>query len=995
MKKTILFIVLATLCFFFNASAQINSRPPNTNFTGKVIDEQGTPLPGATVKIQNESRISITDKDGKFTFTNAPRNGAVSVSFIGFQTANIPMPLNFDNEFTIQLKADANSLNEVQVIGYGTTTKRLNTGSVSTITATDIEKQPVTNILSALSGRASGVNVQTTNGLPGGDVSIQIRGKGSLTAGTNPLYIIDGVPFASTSLVYNTALAAGINGAISPLNSLNPNDIENISILKDADATAIYGSRGANGVVLITTKKGKSGKAKTDIILYQGISQVANLPKLLNLQDYLTIRKEAFKNDGLTPSSDPTSPSYAPDLKVWDTNKSTDWAKYILGGTGHVTNLQANISGGNEQTTFALGTNYRTESSVLPGDNRYTRGGIHMNVQYISPDRKFNVLMSTSYTQDNNKLVNPAIALSSDILLPPNFPIYDQNRKFNFLNGINPAASVQNTSNIQTNNIITNAVVSYNILAGLQIKTSAGLNYLNMNQIMVNPKSAQDPSISPQSSAYFGNNSTKSFIVEPQINYSLKKNKSNLDVLLGGTFQKTENKGEIIYATNFNSESQLENLASAATLRPSNSYIDYKYVSIFGRVTYNWDEKYLINASVRRDGSSRFGPGNQFGNFGAVGVAWIFSNEGWIKSNLSWLSFGKIRSSYGIIGNDQIADYQYLSTYKASNYVYQNITGLTPARIANDDFHWESNKKFEIGLDIGLTGDRVLLTINRFQNRSGSQLVNYAIPFITGFDSYQANLPALIQNQGWEVEISTRNIQKPNFTWSTNFNITTSKNILKSFPDLATSSYANIYIVGESITRAYGFRFAGADSQTGASLYQVKTGGTSSSPAFENFYYTMGDTNPKYYGGMNNAITYKNFQLDLFAQFSRQSLPGSLIPSGSLSNNFAVALSRWQTPGNSTNIPKATTGTDDYYYTLSSANFFNASYIRLKNVSLSYTFPEIWTKSRKIDRLRIYAQGENIATWWDKNTALYDPESGASANVPPLRTITIGFQITL
>jgi TonB-linked SusC/RagA family outer membrane protein len=995
MKKTILIIVLALLCLNFEASAQNNAQPTSKNITGKVIDDQGQPLPGATVKVVNSPAITITDNAGNFTLNRISETGTLAITFIGYLSVTIPISANTNVPLTIILRADANSLNEVQVIGYGTTTKRLNTGSVSTINATDIQKQPVTNALSALSGRIAGVFVQTTNGLPGGDVSIQIRGKGSLTAGTNPLYIIDGVPFASTSLVYNTALAAGINGAISPFNSLNPSDIESISILKDADATAIYGSRGANGVVLITTKKGKQGKVKTDINLYQGISQVANLPKLLNLQDYLTIRKEAFKNDGLIPSSDPTSPNYAPDLTVWDTNKSTDWAKYILGGTGHVTNLEANVSGGIAQTTFALGANYRTESSVLPGDNRYTRGGIHMSVQHTSSDRKFNVLMSTSYTQDNNQLVNPAIALSSDILLPPNFPVYDQNGNFNFLNGINPVASIQNTSNIQTNNMITNAVISYNILPGLQIKTSAGLNYLDMKQVMVNPKSAQDPSSFPQSFTYFGNNSNKSFIVEPQLNYSLKIKKSSLNILLGGTYQNTENTGEIIYATNFNSESQLQNLASASTFTPSNSYIQYKYASVFGRITYNWDEKYLINASVRRDGSSRFGPGNQYGNFGAVGAAWIFSNEDWVKNNLAWLSFGKIRSSYGITGNDQITDYQYLSTYRASSYVYQNITGLTPSRIANNDFHWESNKKLEIGLEIGLAGDRVLFTINRFQNHSGNQLVNYAIPYITGFSSYQANLPAVIQNQGWELELNTKNITQPGFSWSTNFNITTSKNTLQNFPDLATSSYSNIYIVGESISRAYGFRYAGADPQTGSSLYQVKTGGTSANPSFDNFYYTMGDKNPSFYGGMNNSITFKNFQLDLFAQFTKQSLPGSLIPPGSLSNNFSIALNRWQNLGNITNIPKATTSTNDFYYTLSSANFFNASYVRLKNASLSYTFPEEWTKARKIERLRIYAQGENLATWWNRKTALYDPESGASSNVPPLRTITIGFQITL
>ncbi|MDN3584562.1 SusC/RagA family TonB-linked outer membrane protein [Mucilaginibacter flavus] len=996
MKKKILYSVLALLCPIFVVTAQTPTAGYSSIINGIVVDELEKPLPMATIKIHSSNTVSLTGVDGKFILNIAENTtDTLIVSFIGYQTTKLPINGTIPLPLTIHLKAETGSLNEVQIIGYGTTTKRLNTGSVSTITSKDIEQQPVTNVLSALSGKAPGVYVQTNNGLPGGDIAIQIRGPGSLTAGTNPLYIIDGVPYLSSSLVANSALGSGINGAISPLNSINPGDIESISILKDADATAIYGSRGANGVVLITTKKGANGKIKTDFNLYEGVAKVANFPKLLNLTDYLAIRKEAFINDGLIPSSNPLSPSYAPDLTIWDTQKSTDWAKYILGGTGHITNVQTSISGGDAQSNFDIGANYRTESSVLPGTNQYQRGGVHMSLQHTSQDGKFNISMSTSYTQDNNNLVNPAIALSSDILLPPDFPIYNPDGTLNFLNGNNPLASVKNTSHIETENIITNALIGYKILPGLQIKLSTGLNNLSMKQVMVNPKAAVDPQYQPVSYTIFGSNSNKSFLLEPQLVYNLQMNKSKFDLLFGGTWQETQTKSETIFATNFNSESLLENLASAATLHPSNADIDYKYVSVFGRITYNFDDRYIINASVRRDGSSRFGPGNQFGNFGAVGIGWLFSNEHFIKNNLNWLSYGKLRGSFGITGNDQISDYQYLSTYQSSNNVYQNVNGLAPTKIANANFRWESNKKLDAGLEIGLLKDRILLTTDYFENRSGNQLVNYALPYLTGFNSYEANIPAVIKNTGWEIQLLTKNIVGQHFRWSTNFNITTTKNRLVNFPGLANSGYANIYIVGESISRAYGFKYAGADPQTGVSLYQLTGGGTSSNPSFDNFYKTIGDNNPSLYGGISNAFTYKNFQLDFSGQFAKHSLAGGILPPGSLSNDFALALSRWQAAGNVTNVPKATTSFNDFYYTLSSANFFKANYFRLKNVSLSYTFPTDWLKNNKLTALRIYAQAENLLTIWDRNAALYDPESGASANVQPMRTITLGIQITL
>jgi TonB-linked SusC/RagA family outer membrane protein len=994
MKKTILFIVLATLCFFLRVSGQdINS--PGHILTGVVTDELGHTMPGATVKLSQSDQGVTADKNGIFALSNIPLTGKLAISFIGYQTLELSYDLRSQQSLNITLKADANSLNEVQVIGYGTTTKRLNTGSVSTVTAESIAKQPVTNVLSALEGQVAGLNVQTSNGLPGGNISVNIRGQGSITAGTNPLYIIDGIPFSSTIVSSTSTLAASsINGAESPFNSINPADIESITVLKDADATSIYGSRGANGVILITTKKGKAGKTKTDITISQGTNQVANLPSLLNLQQYLMIRNEAFKNDGLTPSADPNSPAYAPDLKVWDTTKSTNWPKYLLGNTGHVTDGQGSVSGGNNNTTFVIGGNFHSETTILPGDNLYQRGGIHATIQHTSLNNKFFIQLTNSFTIDNNQLANPANGISGDLLLPPDYPIYNSSGNLNWTAGANPAADLLATSKIQTENLVTNLLLKYTVAPDLDVKVSTGINKINIDQVETFPTASLYPGSINYSN--FGNNSNQTFIIEPQIDYTKNFGSSHLNVLAGGTYQYSLAQGQLVVAQGFSSEGLLDDLGSASSYSASNSYDQYKYESVFGRATYSLSDKYIVNASIRRDGSSRFGPDNRFGNFGAVGAAWLFGSESFIKTNIPFLSYGKLRASYGLTGNDQIADYQYLSTYGSSYNIYQGISALQPSIIANNDFHWEVTKKLDYAVELGFLKDHILLTVDRYINRSSDQLVAYAIPTITGFSSYEANLPAVIVNSGWEFELNTVNLKSSNFKWTTNFNFTVPKNELQSFQDFSSSAYAQTLRLGYDITRVTGVKFLGVNPATGYASYAPQPGSSSTDPYF---YYTEGKLTPDFYGGIGNTISYKNWSFDIFGQFNKHMLPGGIVYTpGTLDNNYSIALSRWQKPGDVTNMPRAST-TDDFYYSYSSANFVNASYFRIKNIALSYTLPAQWLKKANVDRLRIYLQGQNVFTFWNKNSTLFDPESGAisagAANIPPLKSFVAGFEITL
>ncbi|MBS1667610.1 MAG: SusC/RagA family TonB-linked outer membrane protein [Bacteroidetes bacterium] len=972
-----------------NKEAQPVKQSVSDFVSGQVFDHKGSPIEGASIMIKGSSKATTSNAQGGFRLDiGANEKVLLQVSFVGYTTRELWASPGTVLQITLSLAE--NGLDAVEIIGYGTTTQRYATGSISKVGASEIEAQPVTNLLSALSGRSAGVFVQTTNGLPGGGVDIQIRGRGSIAAGTAPLYVVDGVPFVSSLMEPNNFMVVGsINGATSPFNSLNPDDIESISILKDADATAIYGSRGANGVVLITTKKGKTGKTKLTTNFYTGIDKVANMPKLMGLGEYLQLRREAFKNDGLIPSADPSNrKTYAPDLMEWDTTKSTDWAKYMMGGVGRVLDVQSSLSGGDRSTNFLLATNYRTQSTVLPGDNMYERIGVHFNLQHAPVDKKFSVFVSTTYNKDNNKLANPSYDFSSDILLPPNYPLYNTNGDLNYYAGINPIGNLKATTKTKMDNLIFNSVIKYKLVRSLNFSTSIGYSQLSFTQLIKNPTASLYPGT--PNNALSANKSNETFIVEPQFDYHLSGAKSELLLLLGGTYQSQTQKLQYISAKNFLNESLIESLGSAQSYYLSNAFNAYKYLSFFGRATYTYSKKYILNATVRRDGSSKFGDKKPFGNFGSIAAAWLFGSEKWFSKNIPILSYGKLHASYGLTGNDQIPDYQFLSTYTTS-FLYQDTMGLKPTRAANPDFHWETTKKLEWGIDLSFKKDRFLISVDYYKNSSSDQLVAYALPAYTGFTSYQANLPAIVINTGWEFELVTKNITGKNFSWSTNFNITLPKNWLKRFPGIENSSYANTLKVGEDITRVYGYRLQGLDT-LGKPIFATDP---SVNPSQPYYYFTIGKRTPNYFGGLGNSFSYKRWALDIFCQFSSQILQGGLKKTpGLVSNNFSLMMHRWQNPADNTVIPAPSTYSNTLYQ-YSSANWFGSSYWRFKNISLSYHIPSSKMGKFKWDKFICYIRAQNLFTIWDKSIPIYDPETGASNNIPSMKSFVLGFQLTL
>ncbi|MBC9929472.1 TonB-dependent receptor [Chitinophaga qingshengii] len=960
--------------------------PQQQPVTGTVKDASGVPLIGVTVKVKGTHNGAITNTEGKFSIKAQPGD-VLYITYVGFEPKEITVGNTTD--FPVVLQAAVNALNETVVVAYGTTSKRFNTGSVTSIKANDIASNPVMDPLAALQARVPGLQINSTNGLPGAAFNVLIRGQNSVLQANQPLFIIDGVPFISDPLNEFTSA----NGKQSPLASINPADIERIDVLKDADATSIYGSRGANGVVLITTKRGKAGKTKTDFNVYTGAGKVVNMVDMLSTPQYLQMRREAFKNDNKTPDEET-----APDLLLWDQQKTTDWQKLMIGNTAHLTEAQGSVSGGSTQTQFRLSGTYRKETTVMPNKLGITKGAGSLSADHSNKDGRFHIGAVVNYSSLRDNSIAASLASFTD--QAPNYPIYDSLGGYYWtLNGLNPMAYLLRSSNARTNNLVAQSDIRYTPVPGLNLKANVGYTQTNMQQTLLLPGKSFNPNQGIGSSAQYGNTDVSTYIVEPQIDYTTTIAKGTLQLLAGGSWQQALRQGSWVIGEGYSSDAMLEDMSSAAKLTPKQtSYALYRYNAVFGRINYNWDEKYLVNATFRRDGSTRFGPGNRFGNFGAVGAAWIFSKESFIPEG-SILSFGKLRASIGSSGNDNILDYAYLDAWSTTSLPYDGITGLTPARLANPEYHWETSHKKEVGLDLGFFKDRLLITADYYHNMSDNQLLDYKLSPQVGFPSVLRNFPAKVLNSGWEFEINSINIQRKAFTWRSSFNLTINKNELKEFPNIESSTYKDLLVVGKSLTIQKGFQFTGIDPQTGLALFRKADGSTNSTVYDPDDNIILGDKTPKFYGGLQNTFSYKGISLEFFFQFVKQE-GGSfnygygLAPIGSGANQNLDALGRWTTPGQGASAPKATLGSgaaNARSFALSSAQWGDASFIRLKNLSLRYDLSK-YVQQWKLGGASIYGTAQNLFTITGYEG--YDPET-QGRSMPPLKSYTIGLQLSL
>lgn len=997
----------------------------NTNIDvgGKVMNENGDLLAGATVTSKKSGRATSTNDKGEFVLKGVSEDDVLIVTSIGYHKEEVT--LRKRTYITISLRIEVSNLDETVVIGYGKTTQRFATGSVSKITSNDITKQPVANPLAALQGRVPGLIVNSTSGVPGSSFTVQIRGQNSVNpnpsvnAGIppidNPLFIIDGVPFApqnyninqlrSISSPGNNSLYGNQYGGISPFNTINPADIESIEVLRDADATAIYGSRAANGVILITTKKGKPGKTKFNLNVSTGQSRITRSMSLLSTTDYLAMRREAFNNDGITPNANPGTTGYAPDLLLFDASKYSNWKDYFLGGSAAITMVNAVLSGGTAQTNFLIGAGHTHQNYILPGDFKNYRTSLNTNLRHNSDDKKFHIDLSINYSFEKNNSSGNQFLLQS-FTLPPNYPDLlneagDLVWSYRGVQLTNPLSYLKQKYNVRNYNLNSHLQIGYEFVKGFSFNMSIGYNTFNGKEESRIPQASIDPVSNAVSSARFGSNDFQTWLVEPQLEYRRKIWKGLFTALAGGTYQKNTNTQLLLEGSGFPNDDLLGSISAASVKNVTDAFFEKKYVAAFARINYLLLKRYIISLNGRRDGSSRFGPGKQFGNFGSVGAGWIFSEELLAKKHITFLSFGKLRTSYGVTGSDNISDYQYLSRWGVINPPYQNTVGYAPQNLYNAELHWSLTRKYEAGLELGFFKDHLFVNAVWYQHRSNNQLVTYVLPGQTGFRGITANFPALVENSGLEIQLSATNVRGSSFTWNSGFNLTIPRNRLVEFPGIKNSSYANVYVVGQSLSVLNLYRYLGVNSTTGIYEFETKNG-TSNNPSNTDRY-VFGNLDPKLYGGLSNTLSYKGWQLDLFLEFKKQiganylQQVNTFLP-GLMYNQPQLILNRWQMPGNNANIQKFTSQTSTTIETAANAfmrsdgAYSDASYVRLKTLSLSYDVQSKQLERIKLSALRFYLNAQNlfVITRYQGN----DPETKSFYSLPPIRTLVAGLQLT-
>lgn len=987
----------------------------NIDVTGRVLDEQGLPIASATVTVKGTSNATITDAKGYFTLKNVDSKSIIVVSVIGYIKRELPAGKDLGD---IKLVVAENKLDQVQVIAYGQSSQRLTVGNIGAVSAKEIEEQPLNNPLLTLEGRVPGLFITQNSGIAGGGVTVRIQGQNSVSNGNDPFFVIDGVPYISQ--MPTTTMLGGVNSPLgsgpgqSPLSFINPSDIESIEVLKDADATAIYGSRAANGAILITTKKGKSGDAIVDVNYIQGWQSTPQLAEM-NTQQYLATRKEAFRNDGLIPSANPSAISpyvYAPDLMVWDTTRSTNWQKTLLRNAAFYTNLNASISGGTNYTQYLIGATYNDQGSVFPGDYADQKAALHFNVSAMSANQKFRVQLSGNYMADDNQLPSADLTNTAVILPPDAPPIYNIDGTLNWaVNSLgnntwtNPLQYLYEKYQNKTNNLIANSIVSYKILPGLEISSTFGYNRLETNEYAYYTQDAFAPAVRPTLilQANYSTNTISSLIIEPQVTYKRTIGKGILNLLLGATIQQSNSDGLSYSGVGYSSPTLLADIKSATSVTINSSLNSiYKYNALFSRLNYIWRDKYILDLTARRDGSSRFGINNLFHDFWSAGGAWIFSDESLVQNALSFLSFGKFKASFGTTGSDQIGDYKYLSLYTSLNsgIAYQGASSIAINGLNNPYLQWEETKKLQLGVDLGFLKDRILLNITFARNRSSDELLSYSLPSITGFSSIAENFPATIQNISWEFSLNSQNIKSKNFNWTTNFNLTIPKNELIDFPNLSSSSYSTSLFIGQPVSVQKAYHFLGVDPATG--LYRVadRFGNPTSSPSTLDLT-VLYNTLPKFYGGFQNSFRYKGVQLDLFFQFvSQKGLYTGVfgVNPGRVDNGDLALFDKtpWQQPGDISSVQRYSTNNSSVNIARlnaigSDAALVDASYIRLKNIALSYPIPQEFLRFIHVKTARIYTQAQNLVTI-TKYPGL-DPENQSIAVLPPMKTIVLGLQV--
>jgi TonB-linked SusC/RagA family outer membrane protein len=1020
---------------------------PPGDIVGVVFDSTFAPLADATIMIKGTNIGTHTNSMGRFVLrgTAIQDSGLVlTVTYTGYQTQQHPVQRGGGTLVPIIMKPSLSQLDQVEVIAYGTTTQRYNVGSVAVVRSETIERQPVMNPLEALQGQVAGLQVTVTNGAPGAMVLTQIRGQNTLPSimsqtgvlylsqYNQPLYIIDGIPFApqnndlqflGKSLSSGPSSINGTNnpyGGISPMNSINPLDIESISVLKDADATAIYGSRGSNGVIIITTKRARPGKMGLAISINDGPTTAAKTVKMMNTSQYLAMRHEALKNDGLAPD-----PKRDYDLLLFDSTKNTNWYKQILNKTAQHLDAHVTVSGGTNLSTYILAGGYTYSSYNVPGDFADQRVTFHSGFSAHSADNRLTLDVGSDFSFDQNKSANGASTFGL-INIPPNFPGFLDNRGsllWSF-KGIpyssllrttnNPYAGLRQPSRLQNYNFNEHLHIGYKIWRGLSIGGTFGYSRFESETYSATPVASQNPANQALGSASFIKNPSATLDLEPQLNFDQTIGKARLSILLGATYTKNITSTLAATGLNYSNDALLNSLAGASTISVGDGGNVTKYVGSFGRINFIWDSRYILNLTGNINGSSLFGPGHRYGSFGSLGAGWIFSETKWIKQALPWLSFGKVSANYGVTGSNNVTPYQYQPNWQSSGTLiqYQGSAIFTPQNLFAPDFHWATTREYNGHLSLGLFHDWIVMDGGVYLNRCGDQLLNIPLPSQAGFSTVTANAPYTLQNSGWELSVTPRlgnpvGAKKGEFTWQApRLNISANYNkILDIAPN---SPYAGIFIAGKPITARPFVKYLGVDPATGLFLYREADNKTvTTDPSVSSAFRTInpGDANqliniaPTITLGIGDGFSYKGFTVSFMGQFVKQkgynylySVYGKLNTPGTPSFNEPAILAgkEWKTPGDKASIQQFSTKFYSNAFPQSTGAVGDASYFRISNLSIAYQLPA-YLKKTGMKGATINLRCQNLLTI--SGYKVGDPTTQNIYSIPPQRVIAGGLNL--
>ncbi len=995
---------------------------------GHIISDEGEPLSGAAISIHPPGHpalvAGITDANGNFKLVNLA-NGVyvLELSYIGYEKLERTIQVT-DKMLVLPLlvmKKSTNALDAIQLTAYSKTTARFNTGDITTITADEIAHSPVPNVLQALQGRVPGMLVTEQTGMPNGGFQVQIRSVNTMygtsttspqllfTTTGQPLYIVDGVEYPANgtlSMANGYGPQAQLYG--NALNYLDPSIIESVNILKGVDATAIYGSRGAFGVFLITTKRGKAGKPSLTVNITHGISTLGVSPKLMNQQQYLALRHNAFANDGTVPG-----PTDYDINGTWDSTQNTDWKKFFLGGNAPTTRINLAYSGGGVNSNFLIGVQYSSIGNIELSKGVVRQGGMNFSLNTATADRKFTLLLSGSYSA-NLENMTPA-DLAGNITQAPDAPYpYLPDGKLNWTGGSNAVAVLNSIHSNNTDNLVANVTMTYAPIPGLSFIASGGYSLLSAKEFTARPSSVFNPATFTvsQTGSLINLYRTRILNADPRVQFNHNWGKGHLEVITGLSLKDQLQQRNAIVGSGFASDELVLNPSAATPANTSTVYslLPTKYIRPFATVNFRWADKYILNLTGSRDGSSVFGPSNQFGNFGSVSGAWIISDESWFRKLLKVVDFLKLKASYGLVGANAISPYLYINTYGLNNSSYQGGIGLSPQNLANPYLHWETNKNLEAGLNFELFKGVINAEAIYYNNRVSDQLTSQALASITGFTQFLVNTPAVFRAYGAEFRVTTRNIQKKNFSWSTSANFTLPRTKLLAFPGLGGNVNNINYVIGQPITGIKLVKFAGVDPATGVyNFYNAAGVKGEFTPIFSPTQLDavkdrteFVDLAAKWQGGMTNTITYKNVALDFLISFTSRVGPNylgflSFVSPGSANNNFPVDIvdRRWMKPGDITDVPKASAGInallDQSTFRNSTGAFSDATYARLQNLSLSYRLPDRLIKKAHMSSATFRLTGQNLFTI-SKYKGL-DPENMMAGRIPPLRIFTAGLTV--